>query len=98
MKSKNVIRINESQLKQMISESVKKVLKEEKTERQINWPAEGYFWDIKMNDGSEMDLPQAGATSGYKTKDEAFYNMIMFYQQNYKNINFISGPYIGIFD
>lgn len=28
MKSKNVIRINESQLKQMISESVKKVLKE----------------------------------------------------------------------
>lgn len=28
MKSKNVIRINEAQLKQMISESVKKVLKE----------------------------------------------------------------------
>lgn len=28
MKNKNVIRINESQLKQMISESVKKVLKE----------------------------------------------------------------------
>lgn len=47
MKSKNVIRINESQLKQMISESVKKVLKEDNFFNQ---------WENSFNTGNHKEV------------------------------------------
>lgn len=50
MKSKNVIRINESQLKQMISESIKKVLKEGKIENNRIPFGGWHFYDEENGD------------------------------------------------
>ena len=76
MKSKNIIRINESQLKQIISESVKKILKEYDSTKagEAMWAA--------------MNARNAAiGTPNYGKKDRQFRNFQNYYQEKFEKEN-----------
>lgn len=79
---KQVIRINESQLRRIVTESVKRILKEGEEEMFVNWDDVTYYWNYgsdfveKNREKSDKmgipydcrcDLCQKALKDGYKT-------------------------------
>ena len=101
MNKKQVIRINENQLRQIVTESVKRVLKEELDEYN------GYYYSISSCNKELEALQCFEEEGGYSSPDEAYneglnqlklYSDGMYMLEVYHFVTQSDGNHVGDFD
>lgn len=105
MKQKQVIRLNESQLRRIVKESVKRILKEDFEDENDQY--QGYYYSISSCNKELEDLRCFEEEGGFNSPDEAYnegLNQLEFYDDGiyklevYHFITQSNGHHVGDYD